>query len=185
MKKENSISSSKFKTDSSFPNKLESFLLTSNDKKKPAIENLAKQRRESFKHHMEANHHVTITTISNISTNNTGKERINQYQIVKKIGEGSFSRVFLCFDVNNSKNKFAMKIMDKTSLKTKMISSKETAYTQVQKEMAVMKQMDHPNVLRLFEIIDDPNEHKLYLITEFVKNGSLAGRIRKKDLSCD
>lgn len=43
-----------------------------------------------------------------------------------------------------------------------------------------MKKLDHPNVLRLFEIIDNPQESKLYLITEFVKNGSLANRLKSK-----
>jgi len=46
--------------------------------------------------------------------------------------------------------------------------------------MAIMKKLDHPNVLRLFEIIDNPQESKLYLITEFVKNGSLANRLKSK-----
>jgi serine/threonine protein kinase len=49
--------------------------------------------------------------------------------------------------------------------------------------MAIMKKLDHPNIIKLFEIIDDPNDSKLYLITEFVKNGSLAARIRKRDLT--
>jgi [calcium/calmodulin-dependent protein kinase] kinase len=46
--------------------------------------------------------------------------------------------------------------------------------------MAIMKKLDHPNVLRLFEIIDNPQESKLYLITEFVKNCSLANRLKSK-----
>jgi [calcium/calmodulin-dependent protein kinase] kinase len=83
----------------------------------------------------------------------------------------------------NTDTKYAMKVMDKTSLKTKLVGENETAYTQVQQEMAIMKKLDHPNVLKLFEIIDNPAESKLYLITEFVKNGTLASRIRKKDLN--
>ena len=73
--------------------------------------------------------------------------------------------------------------MNKTSLKTKIISDSETAYSQVQQEMAIMKAMNHPNVLKLHEIIDDPKETKLYLITELVKEGTLMTRIRKKTLN--
>jgi [calcium/calmodulin-dependent protein kinase] kinase len=40
-------------------------------------------------------------------------------------------------------------------------------------EMAIMKKLDHPLVLKLYEIIDDPNEKKIYLITDLVKNGNL------------
>jgi len=48
-----------------------------------------------------------------------------------------------------------------------------------------MKALNHPNIIKLFEIIDDPKETKLYLITELVKEGTLATRIRKKTLTQD
>jgi hypothetical protein len=37
--------------------------------------------------------------------------------------------------------------------------------------------MNHENVFKLYEVIDDPNEDKLYLITEFVRNGTLEARV--------
>lgn len=40
--------------------------------------------------------------------------------------------------------------------------------------------LDHPNIVKLFEIIDDPTHEKLYLITELVKNGTLEQRINQK-----
>ena len=49
--------------------------------------------------------------------------------------------------------------------------------------MAIMKKLDHPNVVKLFEIIDNPLESKVYLITEFVKNGTLSGLIRKRNMT--
>jgi serine/threonine protein kinase len=35
-------------------------------------------------------------------------------------------------------------------------------------------------VLQLIEIIDDPNNEKLFIVTEIVKNGSLAEKMVKK-----
>ena len=35
-------------------------------------------------------------------------------------------------------------------------------------------------MFQLYEIIDDPKEDKLYIITEFVRNGTLEGRVNKK-----
>jgi SNF1-activating kinase 1 len=43
--------------------------------------------------------------------------------------------------------------------------------------MAIMKKLDHPNVLSLIEIIDDESHHKLYLVMDYIKNGSLAKKI--------
>eukprot|EP00330_Aristerostoma_sp_ATCC50986_P002572 CAMPEP_0114599644 /NCGR_PEP_ID=MMETSP0125-20121206/22172_1 /TAXON_ID=485358 ORGANISM="Aristerostoma sp., Strain ATCC 50986" /NCGR_SAMPLE_ID=MMETSP0125 /ASSEMBLY_ACC=CAM_ASM_000245 /LENGTH=271 /DNA_ID=CAMNT_0001806897 /DNA_START=324 /DNA_END=1140 /DNA_ORIENTATION=- len=36
--------------------------------------------------------------------------------------------------------------------------------------------MDHPNVVKLFEVIDDPNTDKLYLVMEFVKKGAVLSK---------
>lgn len=44
--------------------------------------------------------------------------------------------------------------------------------------MAIMKKLDHPHLVKLYEIIDDPKEKKLYLITEFVKKGNLEKKVR-------
>lgn len=48
----------------------------------------------------------------------------------------------------------------------------------INQEMAIMKKLDHPYILKLYEIIDDPTEKKLYLITDFVKNGNLEKKVK-------
>ena len=40
-----------------------------------------------------------------------------------------------------------------------------------------MKKLDHPYILKLYEIIDDADSQKLYLIIELVRNGSLVKRV--------
>ena len=52
-------------------------------------------------------------------------------------------------------------------------------------EMAVLKKLSHPNVLCLYEIIDDNSINKLYLITELAKNGNLKEKVEKDNLSPD
>lgn len=111
-----------------------------------------------------------------ISHKERGQTRINQYQMVKKLGQGSFGKVKLCYDVNSNLY-YAAKIMSKDKLKRKMVSFNKNAYSNVQTEMAVMKKLDHPHLVKLYEIIDDPHQHKLYLITEFVSKGTLKHRV--------
>lgn len=41
----------------------------------------------------------------------------------------------------------------------------------VRKEVAILKKMKHPNVVRLYEVIDDPENEKLFLVMEYVQNG--------------
>ena len=33
----------------------------------------------------------------------------------------------------------------------------------VKREIAIMKKIDHPNIIRLFEVIDDPESDKIFL----------------------
>ena len=43
----------------------------------------------------------------------------------------------------------------------------------MQQEVALMKKMSHPHVLRLFEVIDDPMHKELYLVLEHMDKGDL------------
>ena len=54
----------------------------------------------------------------------------------------------------------------------------KTAYDAVKEELKVLQSLDHPNVLWLHEIIDEPGSTKnMYLITEYYSKGSLADQI--------
>jgi hypothetical protein len=41
-----------------------------------------------------------------------------------------------------------------------------TALDSVKTEIAIMKKLRHPNLVQLFEVIDDPEHHKLYLVLD-------------------
>ena len=50
---------------------------------------------------------------------------------------------------------------------------RKNAYHLVEKELAVLQQIEHPNCVRLFETIDDDRCDNIYLVMEFIKNGDL------------
>jgi serine/threonine protein kinase len=110
--------------------------------------------------------------VSAVSRKVNGKRIINQYMIVKKLGQGKFAKVYKCMD-QKTKQTYAMKIMNKTKLKKIFVGKNKRAYQAVETEIAVLKLLDHQNIVRLYEIIDDPKHDKLFLITEFVTNGTL------------
>ena len=45
------------------------------------------------------------------------------------------------------------------------------ALDNVKKELAIWKKLDHENVVSLVEIIDDPDNDKLYMVSELVDGG--------------
>lgn len=46
-----------------------------------------------------------------------------------------------------------------------------TALDEVYQEIEVLKKLQHPNVIRLYELIDDPISDKLYLIMPLADYG--------------
>eukprot|EP00741_Cyanophora_paradoxa_P001419 tig00000489_g1372.t1 len=103
----------------------------------------------------------------------SGSRRINQYIIREKLGAGSYGKVKICIDTNTNKT-YAVKIMKKSILKRKRVGRSGNALQNVLHEIAIMKKLNHPNVVRLYEVIDDPEEDKLYLVMELMPGGPVA-----------
>ncbi|NXW60511.1 KKCC2 kinase, partial [Eurystomus gularis] len=56
---------------------------------------------------------------------------------------------------------------------------------QVYQEIAILKKLDHPNVVKLVEVLDDPGEDHLYMVFELVKQGPVMEIPTLKPLSED
>lgn len=78
---------------------------------------------------------------------------------------------------------YAMKVINKKKLARQLMHTKQKANNMLETEMAVLKKINHPNVLECVEILDDASIHKLYLITELAKNGTLREKIEKETLT--
>jgi len=85
------------------------------------------------------------------------------------IGTGHFAVVKLARHVFTQKE-VAVKVIDKTKLD-------DISKAHLFQEVMCMKLVQHPNVVRLYEVIDTPN--KLYLILEFGDGGDMYDYIMK------
>ena len=90
------------------------------------------------------------------------------YEVLKKIGEGGFSKVYKVKEKETGEIR-AMKEVNK---------SKIPDLKNFKTEIKILEVLDHPNILRLFEVIED--EKNFYLIMEFCTGGELLARIKKK-----
>jgi MAP/microtubule affinity-regulating kinase len=88
---------------------------------------------------------------------------IGYYNFERNLGEGNFAKVKLAVHTI-TKEKVAIKIIDKTKLDE--INSKKLF-----REVRIMKLLNHAHIVKLYEVIDTPDE--LYLIMEYVKGGEI------------
>ena len=126
---------------------------------------------------------TTMSKDPKVTTNSiTGKKQINQYVILDSIGKGSFAEVKKWFDINTN-TKYAMKII-KISKLSKLASPNNITggVDSLITEIAVMKKLKHKNVIRLKEVIWDQERERLWIVMEYLKQGSVQKMIEKHSL---
>eukprot|EP01103_Thecamoeba_quadrilineata_P014409 TRINITY_DN4299_c0_g1_i1.p1 TRINITY_DN4299_c0_g1~~TRINITY_DN4299_c0_g1_i1.p1 ORF type:complete len:687 (-),score=118.36 TRINITY_DN4299_c0_g1_i1:178-2238(-) len=94
-----------------------------------------------------------------------GQRIIGAYLLGKTIGSGSTGKVKLAFHIETGE-RVAIKIIDKAPLNGKVALKKK-----LEREIAIMKLINHPHVLRLYDVYD--TEEHLYLILEHAEKGEL------------
>ncbi|UJR26685.1 hypothetical protein I4U23_008001 [Adineta vaga] len=100
--------------------------------------------------------------------------KIGKYYLEKTIGKGNFAVVKLATHCDTHQ-KVAIKIIDKSRLDP-------TDHKKLEREIAVMKSLIHPYIIRLYEVMESKN--LIYLVTEYASNGELLDLlIREKRLS--
>ena len=111
---------------------------------------------------------VTIST-KNLIRKNEGNPFEN-YEIIKKLGQGTFGQVYKIIH-KTTRNIRAMKIIPKNNLKPGF-TDKDIIH-----EITIMKNLDHPHIIKLFEFYID--ESNYYLINEFCTEGDLSEKMFK------
>ena len=97
------------------------------------------------------------------------RKSIEKYQIGKKLGEGAFSVVYQAINLTTNE-KVAIKVIKKYQLDEKQRNS-------VLKEVNIMKQLNHPNIVKLIEFIENDNYY--YIVQEVVSGGEIFNEIVK------
>ncbi|KAI5625130.1 serine/threonine-protein kinase NIM1-like [Silurus asotus] len=97
---------------------------------------------------------------------NAGR-RVGFYKVYVEIGCGNFSKVKLAYHVL-TKDKVAIKILDKVRLDLQ-------TQRMLSREISIMERLYHPNMLRLYEVLETPC--RLYLVLEYAGGGDLHAKI--------
>eukprot|EP00741_Cyanophora_paradoxa_P013938 tig00020723_g13455.t1 len=103
------------------------------------------------------------------SVTEDGKKVINEYALLKKLGQGSYGKVYLAETVDTHK-RYAIKMIKKSIFKTSKISNVDKM-DMMFREIAIMKRLDHINIVHLYDVIDDRSGQAIYLVMEYVEGG--------------
>lgn len=95
---------------------------------------------------------------------------IEGYTINEDLGQGTFGKVKLSVHAATGE-KVAVKILEKEKIVD------ESDIERITREIQILKLIRHPNIIQLYEIIEDSTH--LYLITEYASGGELFDHIVK------
>lgn len=113
--------------------------------------------------------------------------QLNQYKLKNEIGKGSYGVVKLAYNEDDDQY-YAMKLVSKKKLMkqygfARRRPSRESngslenllkhsgLLDRVYQEIAILKKLDHLNVVHLVEVLDDPAEDNLHMVFELVPKG--------------
>jgi serine/threonine protein kinase len=99
------------------------------------------------------------------------------------------------FGYDDDEQLVAVKIFSKSILKRKRTMERDkstkrvkikTAWQQVEREIALMKKLSHPNLVQMYEVIDSPESDMLYMVLEYMPGGEILtyqndGTFRRKN----
>ena len=114
-------------------------------------------------------HHFTLQM--------NAQKTIDNYTILKQLGAGAFATVYAA-EESQTLTQVAVKAIAKSKIRSPV------EFELIQREVALMRSIDHPLITSFFEVLDDPQY--FYIIMELVPNGNLLDYInRRKGLKED
>lgn len=106
--------------------------------------------------------------------NNKAINVIGQYRIEELIGQGSMADVYRGSHIHMGRH-VAIKLIHKHLL------NKETILKRFAREAEVLSQLDHPNIVKIFDYVSKPD--MAYLVMEYIPGGTLKKRLEESRIN--
>ncbi|OQV17024.1 Calcium/calmodulin-dependent protein kinase kinase 2 [Hypsibius exemplaris] len=98
--------------------------------------------------------------------------RMRNYKIsFDVIGSGKLSEVRIALDERDSQQ-YAIKIFSRTKLQkfNMLLRTSRNPIEEAYREVAILRRLQHPNVIKLIDVIDDPEDENMYLVLELLEH---------------
>ncbi|EGE01634.1 CAMK protein kinase [Trichophyton equinum CBS 127.97] len=108
---------------------------------------------------------------------------LERYILVEKMGDGAFSNVYRARYKSGQSGEVAIKVVRKFEMSSKQgidhlhpsIKKKQVERASILKEVQIMRQLDHPNIVKLIEFSESPQFY--YIVLELCPGGELFHQI--------
>eukprot|EP00956_Cyclotella_meneghiniana_P030562 scaffold77224_cov57-Cyclotella_meneghiniana.AAC.5 len=117
----------------------------------------------------------------------TGQKAKSRRSVIRVISQPSIDNR----SISSSKGDLvAVKLIQKSVLKQMKTMTRDsasnrvtvsTAFDNIEREIAMMKRLRHPNLVQLFEVIDSVESDKLYMVLEYVSLGEILSHVEGTD----
>ncbi|ORZ27836.1 kinase-like domain-containing protein [Lobosporangium transversale] len=132
-----------------------------------------------------------------VTENADGLRQLKQYILKQEIGKGAFGKVHLGVDENTG-TPYAVKEFSKSKLRKKdktnlfklgprgrgrgmrgpsapspTSTAESSPLDLIRGEIAILKKLNHPNIVKLYEVLDVANDDSMYMVFEFCEKGVL------------
>ncbi|KAG0074895.1 hypothetical protein BGZ93_001268 [Podila epicladia] len=147
---------------------------------------------------MQFTRHVEVkeTLDASLTENAEGDKQLKQYTLKRVIGQGAFGKVHLAED-ECTKIFYAVKEFSKSKLRKKdkanlfklgprgrgrgrrgpeapsPLSSESSPLDLIRGEVAILKKLNHINIVKLYEVLDVAQDDSMYMVFEFCERGAL------------
>ncbi|CAO3565136.1 unnamed protein product [Mortierella alpina] len=139
---------------------------------------------------------VRETLDASVIENADGLRQLKQYVLKREIGRGAFGKVHHAVDENTNIS-YAIKEFSKAKLRKKdkanlfklgprgrgrgrrgpeapsPLSSESSPLDLIRGEVAILKKLHHPNIVKLYEVLDVSSDDSMYMVFEMCEKGVL------------
>ncbi|XP_055375000.1 5'-AMP-activated serine/threonine-protein kinase catalytic subunit alpha [Condylostylus longicornis] len=105
-----------------------------------------------------------VSNTGNVKMNNHRKKLRQRFDIIKKLGQGTYGKVQLGINKETGQE-VAIKTIKKCKIE------QEADLIRIRREVQIMSSVQHPNIIHIYEVFE--NREKMVLVMEFAAGGEL------------